>query len=489
MNVPTTPSQMCDECGKTVAKIWRVHHGHKYCSTCYSRVFKRRMCPKCGNYAKLPKNDPNAICQKCQVDKPCVRCGKTDYEVGKITSYGPVCSACASHFREAEACEDCGALSKRLTRVSRLGHHRRVCPRCARADHAVCVACRRYRLLEQAADGRMLCSACLEQGTVPCSSCNEPMPAGRGKQCEACYWRELLNKRLTINCAAFSVPAMAEHFIAFGEWLGSEVGHQKAAINLHRYLPFFLEIEKQWKAIPDFQVLLKYFGTLRLRRALLPMNWMQSASLVVPDTLAKQEDSEQRRIASTMEKVGQSTEERILLNNYYKELLEDLKAAQTTLRSVRLAITPAAALLIKGREMGQMPPDQRVLDSYLAQTPGQRAAVARFVRYLRERNGAEIHLPKANSKAKHNRRKKQEAELLLMMQEGVRNKEFRHKLIVAAVSYFHDVPKHKLSNLTNVSMVPSDDGVTVNVNEVDYWLPQKIWELANSAQESIDSDN
>ncbi|BCO27329.1 hypothetical protein MIZ03_2217 [Rhodoferax lithotrophicus] len=47
--------QMCDECGKDVAKIWRVHKGHKFCSTCYARVFKRRMCPKCGNFAKLPK--------------------------------------------------------------------------------------------------------------------------------------------------------------------------------------------------------------------------------------------------------------------------------------------------------------------------------------------------------------------------------------------------------------------------------------------------
>lgn len=175
MNAPAPAAQTCDECGKTVARIWRVRKGHKYCGTCYARVFKRRLCPKCGNFARLPKNDPDAICLECQVAKPCARCGKTDYAVGKITSYGPVCGACASHFREPEPCEVCGKPSQRLTRVSRLGHDQRVCPSCARADHGVCEACRHHRLLDQGKDGRMLCKACCEKGEVACPECGQPI--------------------------------------------------------------------------------------------------------------------------------------------------------------------------------------------------------------------------------------------------------------------------------------------------------------------------
>jgi hypothetical protein len=93
---------------------------------------------------------------------------------------------------------------------------------------------------------RMLCHVCLAVGNIPCPKCNQPMLAGRKKQCESCYWKELLLKCTTIDCAGFAVPAMALHFFRFGEWLGGKVGIHKAAITLHCYLPFFVEIEKQW---------------------------------------------------------------------------------------------------------------------------------------------------------------------------------------------------------------------------------------------------
>lgn len=473
MSVPVTATQMCDECGKDVARIWRVHKGHKYCSTCYAREFKRRLCPKCGNFAKLLKSDPNAICQKCQVDKPCARCGKTDYEVGKITEYGPVCGHCATYFREPEPCEVCGKPTKRLTRVSRLGHDRRVCPSCARVDHGVCEACRRNRLLQQAEDGRLLCKTCHEQGEIPCPECEQPMPAGRGKQCEACYWRELLKKRVEMDCGAFSAPVIADHFRTFGEWLCKEVEPHKAAITLNRYLPFFLEIEKQWKAMPEYGVLLKHFGTLRLRRVLLPMKWMQEANLVVPDNLSKQEDSDQRRIVTTLNKVGKTGKERAILDGYYKSLMVDLTEEKTTLRSIRLALTPAAALLIKGREMGRMLPDQKVLDSYLEETPGQRAAVSGFVCYLRVKHEVALALPKANSgKALLNRKKKLEAEMLVLMREGGEGDEFRKRWLSVALAYFHGLPKIVGKTIQSEDVLKEADcGTSVNWNGHKYWIP------------------
>ncbi len=482
MNTLSPATQRCDECGKDVTQIWRVHKGHKYCSTCYAREFKRRLCPKCGNFAKLLISDPNAICQKCQVDKPCARCGKTDYKVGKISTYGPVCGHCATYFREPEPCEVCGKPSKRLTRVSRLGHDRRACPSCARADHGACEACRRSRLLEQTEDGRMLCKTCHKQGEVSCPECEQPMPAGRGKQCEACYWRKLLEKRVAMDCATFSAPVMVEHFRAFGDWLGKEVGYHKAAISLKHYLSLFLDIEKQWEIIPEYAVLLKHFGTARLRRVLLPMKWMQEANLVVPDRLAKQRDSDQRRIAATLDKVGKSAKERGILDGYHKALMLDLKEEETTLRSIRLAMTPAAALLLKGREMGRMPPDQKVLDGYLEQTPGQRAAVSGFVCYLREKHGADIALPKANSeKAQLNRRKKLEAEMLVLMQEAGEGKQFRERWISVALAYFHGLPISAGRSAMSFDSPDSQKGFIVRWSNASYWIPMPLRDNASDS--------
>ncbi|BCO27328.1 hypothetical protein MIZ03_2216 [Rhodoferax lithotrophicus] len=37
---------------------------------------------------------------------------------------------------------------------------------------------------------------------------------------------------------------MGLHFSNFGAWLGEQVGIHKASITIHRYLSFFLDIEK-----------------------------------------------------------------------------------------------------------------------------------------------------------------------------------------------------------------------------------------------------
>lgn len=471
MNQPVHDLQMCDECGKNVAKIWRVHKGHKFCSTCYARVFKRRMCPKCGNFARLSKNDASAVCLSCQVDKPCARCGAVEYSVGKITRYGPVCKSCSPYFREKEACEICGVMSSRLTRVSRFDHDKRVCQMCARSDHGNCVACHRFRLLESAQDGRLLCKACTVEGEIPCPECNQSMPAGRKKQCESCYWKALLKKRISMDCAGFSVPAMSLHFSSFGEWLGGKVGTHKAAITLHRYFPFFVEIEKQWQSIPAYAILLKHFGTPGLRKVLLPMKWMQEAGLVVPDAVAKSEHSDQRRVAATLEKFKAGTAQRAILEGYHHHLLTGQKEGKTSWRSMRLAMTPAAALLLQAAGKGVCPPNQKMLDAYLGKTPGQRAAISGFVAYLRDSHKVSITLTPANDKAKKAKKKRLEAELLRLLTENDQSEGGRLKLLSVAMAFFHGVAQKDITVRILTEMSIDVDGFTVEVKNKIYWLP------------------
>lgn len=463
----------CDECGRGVVKICRIHKEHRYCATCYARVFKRRICPKCGNFARLPKNDPEAVCLKCQRNRPCARCGKVEYKIGRITPYGPVCNACAPHFREPEPCELCGRPSLWLSRVTRLDHVYRVCPRCARTDLGTCVACRRHRRLQESPDGRLLCKACLEKGEVSCPKCGEPMPAGYGKQCPRCYWLGLLEKRIRIDCAAFSTPPMVAHFEAFGQWLGRKVGEKKAALTIHRYLQFFMDIEKQWKAIPGFSTLLAHFGTLSLRRVLLPMRWMEECGLVAPVSSAKEEDSDRRRIEVILERFPKGSREATILVGYHKAMVESLKEGKTTLRSIRLGLSPATALLLKAREMKCMTPEQKALDAYLDKTPGQRAAVSGFVRYLRNIHGAEIALPKVDTiKAERNRRRKLELEMLQLMSEGGEGEEFRRRWLSVALAYFHGLPKKVGRMVSSKDIVLDDSGMSVIVDGSSYWIPK-----------------
>lgn len=487
MSADSIPKR-CDECGRQMAKAHRVHKGHRYCSTCYSRVFKIQICPKCSSLARLPKSDPAALCRKCENDKPCIRCRRVGYSIGKVTAYGPVCNACAPYFRTPEPCEACGELSPKLTRVSRLGHNRRVCPKCARTDFGTCMACARHRLLREAPDGRMLCRVCLEKGEVPCSKCRKPMPAGHGNHCQRCYWRGLLEKRILIDCVAFSSSAMAAHFEAFGKWLDERVGGHKAALLVHRYLPFFMEIENQWNGIPGYAVLLAHFGAANLRRVLLPIRWMEVTNLVVPDGAAKADDSERRRIAVTLGRFTRGSKEKILLEGYHKVLLERLKSCKTTLRSIRLALSPAAALLGRATVMTRMPPDQGVLDAYLAKTQGQRAAVSGFVRYLRQAHEVEIALPKADSsKAQRQRRKKLEAEMLSLIRATGDSEKLTRRWLSAALAYFHGLPKRAVgTNWKNLLHYPEvRDGLIFRWDGLEYWIPIRP-EGTRSGQVNLD---
>lgn len=465
--------QQCDECGRFVAKIWRIYKAHRYCSTCYARVFKHRNCPKCGNCARLPRNDANALCRRCEIDRPCARCGKIDYEIGKITPYGPVCKTCSPHFQAPEACGLCGKMSIYLARVTRLNIDVPICPKCARRDYQTCQACHRYRLLTEAPNEQMLCKICLEKGNKPCSQCNTLMPAGYGRRCETCYWKSLLEKRIEMDCASFVAPQMAMHFKAFGQWLGHKVGENKAASTIHRYLSFFLAIERQWQFIPKYEELLAHFGALQLRRSLLPVSWMTENKIIVPDTIAKEEDSDKRRITVILDKFPKKSQERELLTSYYRSLITKLEAKKTTICSIRLALSPARALLHKAREMECIPPDQKVLDAYLKAAPGQRAALSGFVCYLRDTHEVKITLPKPDTeKARRNRKKKLEGEMLILMQEDGNSEQFKQRWLSVALAYFHGLPKKVGKTIPNKQIaVLEDGGFNVAWKEQIYWIP------------------
>ena len=468
----TKRSAACDECGALGVKIARKHKGLRYCQTCYKRLFKRRMCPGCENFAKLPVHLLSAVCRACERRMPCVRCRRVGRKIGKLTPDGPACNSCAPYFREPEPCEACGGPSARLSRKASLGHDLRVCERCARSDHGTCEACRRHRPLTESRERRKLCATCLEKGEISCPKCGQPMPAGFGKQCWTCYWTVLAETRVQTHCAAFSSPALREHFQAFGTCLIRKVGGHKAALTIHKYSKFFLEIERQWQGIPDYETLLGHFSAAGLRRCLLPVRWMEENGLVTPDATLREADSDRRRIQAALDKFPEESPLRTILDGYCEHLTRRIKAEATSLRSVRLAISPAAHLLIFADLLGRMPPDQKALEGFLRQTPGQRAALSGFVSYLRTKHGMDITLPKHDShRAGRERRRKLEAEMLTLMRQGGTDRESKRRYLCVALAYFHGLPLKAGQNLRGNDITADEKGMTVRINGGSHWVP------------------
>lgn len=460
----------CDECGRKVSKLTRRRQGHGYCSTCYARVFKRSLCPGCGELARLPRDVSEAVCRRCETNKPCTRCGKAEYRIGKITLYGPVCNACAPHFQEPKPCEGCGRPSQRLTRVKRLGHDRRLCPTCATADHGTCSACRRHRLLVIAPEGKKLCHTCHELGDIACPSCDGMMPAGRGSRCEVCYWERTCRKRITINQAAFTKPEMSLVFEAFGGWLMNAVGSKKAALKINHFLLFFLDLEAEWQQVPNYQQLLNHFGAEGLRRVRLPMRWLHEAKGVEPDAQAKRLHSEKRRIREYLSSLPSSSQAEKAFHSYWGQLESRIMGGKTSYTSARLALGAAASLLLKTDPAGQRLPAQDNVDNYLVTAPGQAATLTGFTNFLNRQYGTSLKSIANEKQVRKQRKEKLAKSLMRMAQYSEKDEAWQWWWIILGLEYFHDRKVSKAA-ICQHKIDITDDGLWVTLEDMRYWLP------------------
>lgn len=268
------------------------------------------------------------------------------------------------------------------------------------------------------------------------------------------------------------MPGMSEAFGQFGEWLLSEVGGQKGALSIHRYLPFFVKIEKRWGRIPVYADLLTHFGAEGLRRVRLPMRWLGEARQIVPDADAREEDSDRRRIAAIMASAPSSTPAANALAAYQDRLTQRVSTGKSTVRSVRMALRPAVSLLLASADGGAKLPDQSALNRYLLEAPGQKAALTGFVNFLNEQHRLGLVLKVNEKRVSELRKKKLEAEMLALTREAGTDENFRHRWLSVALAYFHGLPRRVGRVVLGEQIKPVEGGgYMVAWEGQGYWVP------------------
>ncbi len=427
----------CHGCGREMTTAKKVYAGNRYCDVCYRRLFKRRMCLGCGNFARLPTFDQAARCSACERVAPCVRCGKLDFETGLRSEYGPVCKTCTPYFRAAEPCEVCGTLSQRLTSNKATGL--RSCPKCSGPKMATCPSCRRYRVLAAGEDGVPRCEPCSVRPEHACGSCGTLMPAGRGQECEACYWLRVFNKRLAINAKGFNSDQVAGLFTQFGQWLLDRAGAHKAALSINGHYRFFQAIDSNWASVPSYEQLLQHFGAAGLRKAENPMRWLTEVGVVVTSVLLREQHTEQRRLEAILAELADSWSTQ-LLGEYVAGLTGKMKLGGTDLRSVRLAARAAANLLKSAKLKVGAVPTQKALESFWREAPGQVAAVTGFIGHLNKRHGLDLQAKPDARWLSVAKRQKAERELVALLREATQE-DFEGRWIVKGLAYFHGVTR------------------------------------------------
>ena len=464
------PVNECDECGRRGVKIWRRWQGRRFCATCYQREFKKAACPRCDQPARLPRQDPKALCNACENAKACVRCGKLGRPIGLRSPYGPVCTSCAPFFRTAQPCEACGAPSRRLSRKTGLLEGRRLCERCWRSDNGTCVDCRKHRPLQFSADGRMRCAACDASPMGVCPVCQGPMPAGLKKWCNPCYWHATATKRVAFFALGVAAPAMQRDAQRFGAWLIAEVGAPKAAMTLARYAPFFREVDLRWGRFPVYEDLLDAFAAEGLRRVRLPMRWLAAAGYVAVDETTRTQDSERRRVQTLIDAVPSPSTAATVLHAYVSTLQTRAGQGKLSLRSIRLAITAAVGLLRHADPSGGKLPDQSALDGYLDDKPGQAACVTGFAGFLSRERGVPLQAkidPQRSAQRRRDALKKKLGAAARAF-DGTTDAQSRWTLL--ALRYFHGVSETVARRLAR-DATPARDGLEAVEGEHRFWVP------------------
>lgn len=458
----------CSDCGKAMIKAKKVHDGKRYCATCYPRLFKRRICSGCGNFGRLPVFDLAARCAGCARNRPCVRCEKAEFKIGLMSQYGPVCKSCAPYFREPAPCEVCGKLSQRLARNQQTDLL--TCPACSRSA-STCPSCRRHRVLLESARGGKLCKPCSDEGTRACGTCGDQMPAGRGHECEDCYWRRTLTSRLAIDRQGFRSPVMGPLFVSFGEWLQREMEVKKAAARVHVYFDFFSQVDALWGHIPTYEALLEHFHAGGLRRAEVPMRWLRETQGVHASATVREAHSEQRRLDELLSQVSGHWA-RDVLARYHHSLIAKQGLHDIKLRSIRLSVRAAVNFLNHAKLARGELPDQRVLEAFWRQSPGQVAAVTGFINFLNKVHNLKLD-PRPNERwlktAKH---EKAERELIDLFKCRHEIEAFEAKWIVKGLAYFHGIRRANRKALVyRQATFHEVAGFDVELGDSSFWVP------------------
>ena len=82
----------------------------------------------------------------------------------------------------------------------------------------------------------------------------------------------------------------------------------------------------------------------------------------------------------------------MLISSYYQYLLEKLEDNKTTIRSIRLSITPAVKFLKYCENFKDNTPTNYILEGYLWCYGGQKAAITGFINFLQRNQGVNISI-------------------------------------------------------------------------------------------------
>lgn len=472
----------CSFCDETIINWDYRYRGKHYCRKCYDILFRLQTCSVCGRQKKISINLKVPVCKICQVkDKPCIRCGKTKYKPGKIIADGPVCKSCSKYFSVLKTCILCGILSISVSNRNFVdGTSKLVCGLCYNKTLPVCYSCGKQRkACSYDENAHLICEICKTEGERECCQCGKLFPAGKGRICRDCTYKNTLQRKVHFGSSAL-LPYMSELYVQFGEWLKQRRGVLFAANSLNRYLPYFSKLDDLSERLgrtPLYGEVVEELTVAITRVNLLVTLFLDEKKIIPIDRKAHNKYANIDMITRYHERFKEGTWAQKVIDGYFQKLKNNL-LNKTSIRSIRLAIGSAANLLSYSECLGEDKISTNGLRGYLWKYPGQKSSITGFVNYLNRQHHMTIEIPnwKHPELSSPRQGRMQLKQLLIdLLRSPIQSDERYNRLIRTALVYLHgiDIPENICLNLEDIKQTKNGN-YFMRLAGRKFYLPKEI---------------
>jgi hypothetical protein len=209
--------------------------------------------------------------------------------------------------------------------------------------------------------------------------------AGCADLCDDCYWHQNLWNKFDQNQKVFESSDLKQQYENYIGWLEKKVGSHKAALYINKHTHFFIKTEIDWnQSVPTPKQLLVRLRSSGLRKFELVMQWLEEVHDIRIDTDNKKSCSERDQMEKLVQHILQPSLAYDVVLEYKNKLEEKIKRGDTSIRSARLAVKPAVALMLSIEQEDIQLPNLEHIKAYLSDYSGQAAALTGFINFLNE---------------------------------------------------------------------------------------------------------
>lgn len=322
----------------------------------------------------------------------------------------------------------------------------------------------------------MLCKKCLSCPLFQCLTCQQQIPAGYGKNCESCSWRRILGNRIKELVQTLVNPSLKGYFKDYMNWLDHEIGPHKAALLIIKHIQFFEKTNDLWSdKIPDYELLLHRLRASGLRKYELPVRWLVAVHHLQIDTQSKGYCSEYDQLRNLANSCTNSPLSDQILQNYYKFLTNKMNLGKTSIRSARLAMKPASALMLLVSQSRLDLPTMWHVKYYLFNYLGQASATVGFLNFLNKNYDTNLDTSwvldeKMTEKINMKKLEKQLLAIMNAPEENFTELEW----IQLGLMYFHNLNKFIVNHIDSTNFKVLNDGYIVRLGDQQYWIPKLL---------------